>query len=43
MTWPRGTVPGIRRIRKELSIGQPRAQQGREYLTELVGSNGHSS
>jgi hypothetical protein len=30
-----GTVPGIRRIRKEMQVGQPRAQQIRDYLSEL--------
>jgi hypothetical protein len=35
------TVPGIRRIRKELKVCQPRAQQVREYLTGLASSNGH--
>jgi hypothetical protein len=34
-----GTVPGIRRIRKELKVGQPRAQQIRGHLTDLA--NGH--
>jgi hypothetical protein len=33
-----GKVPGIRRIRKELSVGQPRAQRVREYLAALAGS-----
>jgi hypothetical protein len=28
-----GNVPGIRRIRRELRVGQPRAQDVREYLT----------
>ena len=28
----RGEVPGIRRIRRELHIGQPRAQEVRDYL-----------
>jgi hypothetical protein len=31
-----GTVPGIRRIRKELRVGQSQAQQVREYLTEIA-------
>jgi hypothetical protein len=34
----RGEVPGIRRIRKEMKVGQPRAQQVREYLAALTGS-----
>jgi hypothetical protein len=33
-----GTVPGIRRIRSALNVGKPKAQQVREYLTDLVGS-----
>jgi Protein of unknown function (DUF2637) len=28
----RGEVPGVRRIRRELKVGQPKAQQIREYL-----------
>ena len=31
-----GTVPGVRRIRKEMHLGQPRAPQVRDYLTELT-------
>jgi hypothetical protein len=38
-----GEVPGIRRIRKELKVGQPRAQEVRAYLSGLAGSNGHGS
>ncbi len=34
-----GNVPGVRRIRREMHVGQPRAQQVREYLTDLA--NGH--
>ena len=34
----RGQVPGIRRIRKEMKVGQPRAQQVRGYLAALAGS-----
>jgi hypothetical protein len=30
-----GTVPGIRRIRNEMRVGQPKAQQIRDYLTEV--------
>jgi hypothetical protein len=30
-----GTVPGVRRIRSALGVGQPRAQQIREYLAAL--------
>ena len=37
-----GEVPGIRRTRWELRIGQPKAQQVREYLTGLAASNGHA-
>jgi hypothetical protein len=36
-----GKVPGVRRIRKELRVGQPRAQQVREYLAGVVTANGH--
>ena len=32
----RGEVPGVRRIRRDLKVGQPRAQQVREYLAALV-------
>jgi hypothetical protein len=32
----RGEVPGIRRIRREMHLGQPRAQEVREYLTGLA-------
>jgi hypothetical protein len=39
----RGEVPGIRRIRREMHLGQPRAQQVREYLAGLAGSNGHDA
>ncbi len=35
-----GTVPGIRRIRKELKVGQPRAQEIRGYLAGLNGHRG---
>ena len=34
-----GQAPGVRRIRKELKVGQPRAQQVREYLAVLAASN----
>ena len=38
----RGEVPGVRRIRRALKVGQPRAQQVREYLAgELAASAGH--
>lgn len=37
-----GQVPGVRRIRREMHLGQPRAQQVREHLTALAGSNGHA-
>lgn len=33
-----GTVPGIRRIRREMQVGQPRAQAIRDYLTEVAGA-----
>jgi hypothetical protein len=36
-----GTVPGVRRIRREMHVGQPKAQQVREHLTGLASSNGH--
>lgn len=32
-----GQVPGVRRIRRDLKVGQPRAQQVRAYLSALVG------
>lgn len=32
----RGDVPGVRRIRRALRCGQPRAQQVRAYLADLV-------
>jgi hypothetical protein len=32
----RGEVPGVRRIRRDLKVGQPRAQEVREYLTALA-------
>lgn len=35
-----GQVPGIRRIREQMHVGQPRAQEIREYLTGLT--NGHA-
>jgi hypothetical protein len=31
-----GTVPGIRRIRREIKVGQPRAQAIRDYLSEVA-------
>jgi hypothetical protein len=34
----RGEVPGVRRIRREMHLGQPRAQEVREYLTGLASS-----
>ncbi len=36
-----GTVPGVRRIRREMHLGQPRAQQVREHLAALANGNGH--
>ncbi len=35
-----GNVPGVRWIRREMHVGQPKAQQVREHLTALAGSNG---
>jgi hypothetical protein len=32
-----GTVPSVRRVRREMHLGQPRAQQVQSYLTELAG------
>ena len=32
----RGEVPGVRRIRRDLKVGQPRAQEVREYRTALA-------
>ncbi|HUY52679.1 MAG TPA: hypothetical protein VMV92_44425 [Streptosporangiaceae bacterium] len=32
----RGEVPGIRRIRREMHLGQPRAQEVRGYLSSLA-------
>jgi hypothetical protein len=37
----RGAVPGMRRIRREMHLGQPRAQELRTYLSGLAASNGH--
>ena len=37
-----GKVPGIRRIRDELHVGQPRAQEIQSRLKVLAGSNGHA-
>jgi Protein of unknown function (DUF2637) len=34
-----GSVPGIRRIRNEMRVGQPRAQQIRDYLGEVARSS----
>jgi hypothetical protein len=36
-----GKVPGVRRIRQGLNVGQPRAQEIRTYLARLAASNGH--
>jgi hypothetical protein len=38
-----GTVPGVRRIRSQMRVGQPKAQQIREHLSGLAGSNGHGN
>ena len=32
----RGEVPSVRRIRREMSVGQPRAQEVRSYLAALT-------
>lgn len=32
----RGDIPGVRRIRREMHLGQPRAQAIRDYLTEVA-------
>jgi hypothetical protein len=32
----RGEIPGVRRIRRDLTVGQPRAQQVRAYLVALA-------
>jgi hypothetical protein len=37
----RGEVPGVRRIRRELKVGQPKAQQVRSYLELLAAGSGH--
>jgi hypothetical protein len=39
----RGRWPGIRRIRDELHVGQPRAQEIQARLKVLAGSNGHDA
>jgi hypothetical protein len=39
----RGKVPGIRRIRAELRVGQPKAQEIQARLQVLAGSSGHGS
>ena len=39
----RGKWPGIRRIRDELHVGQPRAQEIQARLKVLAGSNGHDA
>jgi hypothetical protein len=36
-----GKVPGVRRVRREMHLGQPRAQKVREYLTGLVLGSDH--
>lgn len=38
-----GNVPGVRRIRKALKVGQPKAQQVREYLAGVVTASGHEA
>src|SRR6516164_2893996 len=38
-----GKVPGIRRIRGELGVGQPRAQEVQARLRVLAGANGHGA
>jgi hypothetical protein len=37
-----GKVPGIRRIRREMHLGQPRASQVRDYLAAVAGERGQS-
>ena len=37
----RGEVPGIRKIRSALQVGQPKATEVRGYLQTITGSNGH--
>jgi hypothetical protein len=39
----KGEVPGVRRIRRDLKVGQPRAQQVRAYLAALVPGGGQPS
>jgi hypothetical protein len=39
----RGEVPGVRRIRRELRVGQPKAQQVRAYLADIVRSDAAAS
>jgi hypothetical protein len=34
-----GSVPGIKRIRDGMRVGQPRAQQIQAYLATLTSSN----
>ncbi len=36
-----GELPSVRRVQREMHLGQPRAQQVRSYLEVLAGSNGH--
>jgi hypothetical protein len=36
----RGEVPGVRRIRRELRVGQPRATEVRDYLAEMATTSG---
>jgi hypothetical protein len=38
-----GTVPGVRRIRREMHVGQPKAQQVREHLTGLANGHGQAA
>jgi hypothetical protein len=38
-----GRVPGVRRIRREMHLGQPRAQEVRAYLAGLANGHGGSS
>ena len=39
----RGRVPGIRRIRAELHVGQPKAQEIQARLQVLAGADGHDT
>jgi hypothetical protein len=36
-----GELPSVRRVQREMHVGQPKAQQMRSYLGALAASNGH--